>query len=416
MIRPAKAFAALLAMAAAAPAQNADGGARPWTRWDLATGDWDRNRPLFEDRGWKFLSTYTSQVWGNVAGGARQGATYSGLLQFGAEADLEKFAGWAGLTFNTTWIWLAGGSPTTDLTGALFPSSGTESPGGFRALDLWLEQEMFDEALTVRAGLFNADRDFTLSQGAELFLNSAFGWPILYDGQLGGPPAYPFAAPGLYAAVRPGGGWTFQAAVMQGIVWPPSENPTGFYWRINATNGLLYLGEAQYAWAKAPLPGAAKLGLMFNSGYPDYVGAGDSAWGGSFFYGIIDQMLWREPGTGEDSAQGIGWFNRTGFTGTPDRDPLGMIFNTGFTWTGPLPRRDEDAAGIGFVWTRLTPGQAAQLEGNNRGNEFVVEVTYQAQLTPWFALQPDLQMVVQPGGSTAIPDALVLGLSATIDF
>jgi porin len=81
-----------------------------------------------------------------------------------------------------------------------------------------------------------------------------------------------------------------------------------------------------------------------------------------------------------------------------------------------MPGRDDDAAGIGLVWSRLTPGQASQLEGDNRGNEFTVEATYEAQLTPWFELQPDLQFVVQPGGSTALPAALVLGLSATIDF
>ena len=250
----ARVLSVLLCTTVGSLAQDEARQPEPWTKWDLASGDWDRNRPLVQYRGATLISTYTSQVWGNVAGGLQRGATYFGVLQFGAVLDFEKMFGWHGASFNTTWLWNAGGSPTTDLTGALFPSSGTESPGGFRALDLWLQQEMFDEALTVRAGLFNADRDFTLSQGAQLFLNSAFGWPILYDGQLGGPPAYPFAAPGLYAAVRPGGGWTFQAAVMQGIVWPPSENPTGFYWRINATNGLLYLGEAQYAWAKAPCP------------------------------------------------------------------------------------------------------------------------------------------------------------------
>ena len=83
---------------------------------------------------------------------------------------------------------------------------------------------------------------------------------------------------------------------------------------------------------------------------------------------------------------------------------------------GALPGRDDDALGIGVVWTKLTPGQAAQLDGANRGNEFVIEATYQAQLTPWFEIQPDLQLIVQPGGSTSIPNALVLGLSATIDF
>ena len=418
MIFRARQLAFLLATTAAACAQSVEQEPRPWTKWDLATGDWTRNRPVLEDRGLEFFATYTSQVWGNVAGGTRSGATYSGVLQFGAEIDFEKLAGWRGLTFNTTWIWIDGGAPTTDLTGAIFPASGTEAPAGFRALDLWLQQKFFDDVFTLRAGMFNADRDFTISQGGQLFLNSAFGWPILYNGSLGGPPAYPFSAPGLYAAVEPGGGWKFQAAAMQGSVWPPGEDPTGFYWRFDRMNGILFLAETQYAWAGAPLPGSAKLGIMLESGYPDYVeaGADGGTWGGSFFYGIIDQMLWREPGTSADSTQGLAWFNRTGFTGTPDRSPLAMLFNSGLTWTGFVPGRDDDAAGLAVVWTRLSPGQAAQLDGTNRGNEFVIEATYEAQIAPWFELQPDIQLVVQPGGSTALPSALVIGLSATIDF
>jgi porin len=388
----------------------------PWMQWDLATGDWYRNRALIEDQGVRFLTTYTSQIWGNVAGGIRTGATYTGLLQFGAEIDFEKLLGWHGLSFNTTWIWIEGGNSTTDLTGTLFPVSGTEAPNGLRALDLWLEQKLFDDRFTMRAGMFNADRDFTVSDVDALFLNSAFGWPILYDGTLGGPPAYPFAAPGLFAAVEPGDGWKIQAAALQGSVWPPDDNPTGFYWRFDRMNGILFLGETHYAWQKAPLPGIAKLGVMTETGYPDYVGTDGEAWGGTFFYGIIDQWLWREANTNPDAPQGIAWFTRAGLTGTPDRSPLGALFNSGFTWTGLIPTRDEDAAGIALVWARLTPGQTSGLEGSGRGNEFVIETTYQAQLTPFFSIQPDLQLLVQPGGNPAVPDALVLGLSANIDF
>jgi porin len=417
MIRPASILAAALLSAVTARAQqNVEQTPQPWTKWDLATGDWNRNRPALEDRGTKFFTTYTSQVWGNVAGGVQRGATYTGVMQFGLELDFEKMHGWKGTSFNTTWVWIAGGSQTPYLTGALFPSSGAEGPAGFRALDLWLQQKFFDDVLTVRAGLFNADRDFTISEGCQLMLNSATGWPLIYDGKLGGPPAYPLASPGIYVALEPGGGWKFQAAAMQGIVWPPAENPTNFYWRFTRDNGVLFLGEAQYEWKGAALPGTAKLGAMFETGSPDYVDQDGGAWGGSFFYGIIDQMLWREPGTDADSSQGFAWYNRTGFGGTPNRDPLGMLFNSGLTWTGLIEGRDDDAIGLGVVWTRLTPGQAAQLEGSNRGNEFVVEATYEAQLTPWFELQPDIQFVIQPGGSTALANALVIGLSATIDF
>lgn len=61
-----------------------------------------------QDHGADFFSTYTSQVWGNVAGGSRRGATYSGVLQFGADLDFEKMFGWQGSSFTTTWVWIAG--------------------------------------------------------------------------------------------------------------------------------------------------------------------------------------------------------------------------------------------------------------------------------------------------------------------
>jgi porin len=421
MVRPAAMNTRALVFCAFLPAvtgwgENAELQPQPWTQWDLATGDWNRNRALLEDRGCQFIATYTSQTWGNVTGGVRQGATYGGLLQFGAELDLGKLVGWKGGSFNTTWLWIHGGNPTTSLTGAPFPASGIEAPNGFRALDLWFQQKFPGEVLTLRAGLFNADRDFTISENCQLFLNAATGWPILYDGELGGPPAYPFAAPGIYAAVEPGGGWKFQAAALQVTVWPPAENPANFHWQLSARGGILYLGEVHYGWTEAVLPGTAKIGVMLDSGLDSNVDGRGSTWGSSFFYGIIDQWLWREDGSSRDSPQGIAWFNRTGWTGTPDSSPLGMIFNTGFTWTGLFPGRDEDAAGLAFVWSRLLSGEVSQIEGGHAGDEFAIELTYQVQLTPWFELQPDIQYLMQPGGSSATPGALVLGLSATINF
>ena len=35
-----------------------------------------------------------------------------------------------------------------------------------------------------------------------------------------------------------------------------------------------------------------------------------------------------------------------------------------------------------------------------QSSEMVLEVTYQAQMTPWLMLQPDFQNVIRPGGCT----------------
>ena len=46
----------------------------------------------------------------------------------------------------------------------------------------------------------------------------------------------------------------------------------------------------------------------------------------------------------------------------------------------------------------------------------VLEVTYQAQITKWLSMQPDLQFVVNPGGNQDLKNALVIGLRTAITF
>ena len=72
---------------------------------------------------------------------------------------------------------------------------------------------------------------------------------------------------------------------------------------------------------------------------------------------------------------------------------------------------------------RESQREARQEDETNRRNrvkvpdyEAVLELTYRAQITPWFALQPDVQWIIHPGGSTAIDDALVVGLRAAVSF
>lgn len=386
----------------------------PWLQWDNATGDWWRNRSVFSDKGFDFTATYTAQVWGNVAGGLEQNAAYFGLLQFGLDIDLEKAFGWKGASFNTTWIWTMGDQVTVPFVGSDFSVSGIEAPRGFRALDLWLQQKLFGDKLTLRAGMFNADRDFTISEYSSFFLNSAFGWPLVYDGRLGGQPAYPYAAPGIYAAWQPAEGWLFQTAVTQGTAYTQDAN---FYWNFDRMNGLMFLGESIYSWRKAQLPGTAKLGAVFQTGYLDVAGSQEeSAWGGGFYYGIIDQSLYVEAGSTEDRPQGLGWFGRGGFAAPQQTSSIGFIAQSGLVYTGPFPGRDSDSVGLAFAWDQESRGEAATLTGSNRGLEMIFEASYEAQISPWLTMQPNLQYILQPAGSTAIPNALVIGISIDIDF
>jgi porin len=48
-----------------------------------------------------------------------------------------------------------------------------------RLSELWLEQHMLNDHLTVRVGQLTADTEFLLSSGGSNFLDSTWGWATL---------------------------------------------------------------------------------------------------------------------------------------------------------------------------------------------------------------------------------------------
>jgi porin len=67
----------------------------------------------------------------------------------------------------------------------------------------------------------------------------------------------------------------------------------------------------------------------------------------------------------------------------------------------------------------LTSGakDAAIEEGSvGVGSEMVLETTYQAQITKWLSIQPNVQFIINPGGTQDLDNALVVGGRVSIIF
>ena len=71
-------------------------------------------------------------------------------------------------------------------------------------------------------------------------------------------------------------------------------------------------------------------------------------------YGIIDQLIWRVPGS--EDPKGVGVFAR--FIGAPsDRNLVDFYFDGGITFSGMIRSRPDDAFAIGFAYTGISePG------------------------------------------------------------
>jgi porin len=52
----------------------------------------------------------------------------------------------------------------------------------------------------------------------------------------------------------------------------------------------------------------------------------------------------------------------------------------------------------------------AELGSTFEAHETAIELTYRMQATPWLALQPDVQYIVNPGTDPSLDNAWVVGL------
>ena len=202
------------------------------------------------------------------------------------------------------------------------------------------------------------------------------------------------------------------------------------------------MNETQFRWGQAEeskiLPGTIKIGAWFQTGECADALAETTSSGNSGYYLVLDQMLFRESSDGtlfpsiccnptdcttitsdtEKKDQGIGCFARVGCN-PPDRNAVDFYFDTGLTYKGLIPKRDNDTVGLAFCcaktnsnWQRPSPD--ADFPAN--GSEMVLEATYQVALAPCITIQPDIQYIINPGGQSSIDNALVIGCRASILF
>lgn len=432
-------------------AQNAE-PAGIWER-PFLTDDSGGSRSALEDAGWTLGATYVGETLGNVSGGVNSGFIYEGRLELSLDADLDKIAGWTGATFHVNAYQIHGrGLSAHNLGGNLLIASSIEATPATRLFDLWLQQN-FAESVSLRVGQLAADEEFVVSEYAATFTNATFGWPAIFAVDLpSGGPAYPLATPGARIKITPTESFSLAAAVFNGDPAgagegdPQRRNAHGMNFRVN--DDVFAIVEAAYSTNQkddaAGLPATYKIGGWFHSGRFDDqrfdasgLSLADPASGepGSHrsnvgLYAVADQMIWRRAGTAD---QGLGLFLRVAGTPQTDRNQVAFYADGGLTFKGPIPGREDDTLGLGIAYASISPDARAldrdeRLFGQPghpiRDAEAVLELTYQAQLTPWWMLQPDFQFIRHPGGNVptprdssgvaTIPDAVVIGLRTTL--
>jgi porin len=402
----------------------------------------------------------TGELIGNATGGVKQGASLEGLTIASVGVDTARAFGWDGGTINLSAFQIHGHGISVGNLRSLQLSSSIEATGTTRLWELWFQQALAGGKADVKIGQQSIDQEFMISSYAATFINSALGWPVLpaVDMYAGGP-AYPLSSLGVRARARPTDTLTLLAGVFD-------DNPPGGPFlddsqvrgaersgtRFNLGTGAILIAEAQLAINPPPaegqpatgLAGTYKIGGWYDTGpFPDQridtaglsladpasTGHGRPRHGNFSLYAVADQTIWQPDPA---APRSIGLFAR--IMGAPDdRNLVSLSVNAGAVMKAPLPGRDNDSVGIGYGLAQIGRN-ASRLDRDVafytgtgipvRSSESFVELTYQAQIAPWWLVQPDFQYVFTPGGGLTDPNrpghrignAAVLALRTNITF
>ncbi len=429
-------LAAMAAAGAAAPASAQDSGLPEpsiGTSLPPELADPGGVRSALAKQGITFGINYIGEVLGNASGGVKRATYYDGRLEVAVSTDLEKMLGWKGLSFFANGYQIHGQSISGESLGAVMPVSFIEATPASRLFEMWFEQRLLDDKLSIRFGQIAADSEFILSDGGGAFINGTWGWPSITAANLpNGGPAYPLATPGVRVAFMPNDQLTLMAAVFNGDPAgtcasddPQVCNDAGLSFRIS--DPVLMMYEGSYRYSVGGLPGTVKLGGWHQEGdFPHLLDDAVITDGNYGLYAILDQMIYK---LGE--GKGISFFGRV--IGAPeDRSFVDMYWEAGLTFSGLIASRPDDVLGIGYAHTGISNDASARQIKDNPTQEVILdyegllEVSYTAQVVPGFTIQPDVQYFWNPGGhvplddsnpsSPPVKDAAVFGIRSTINY
>lgn len=348
-----------------------------------------------------FETTYTAETIANVSGGLRRGTRYLDNLDIVLEADLDAAVGWDGAQLHLYGLYNNGKSISSLIGDAQAVSNIETGTRALRLYEAWIDQKI-GSAVSLRAGLYDLNSEFDALEASGLFVGSAhgIGTDISQTG-LNGPSIFPSTSLAARVEVRPATNWVIRAAVLDGVPGDP-DRPKRTTIRLGNGEGALLIGEVD-----APVAGGRLLlgHWRYTASFDAHDGRrGD---GNAGFY-----VRGEAPLLEHDGRELAGFFRLGAARGRFNM--FDRFATAGVKLSGFVPGRAEDEIGLAVAAAFTSRGY--RLANDASDSEIVGELTYRAQMAPWFALQPNLQYVRNPSADPAIRDALVIGLRGEVSF
>lgn len=368
------------------------------------TGDWGGVRSSLFEKGYSFDLSYKADAWRNLSGGVSKGNRALDSLSMIMDVDAEKALGLTGTSFHVYLLNNFGGRPN-DLVGSNGGIDNNEVPTqAFKLYEAWVQQNLFDNKVSILAGLHDLNTEFYVTDTSGLFLNPTYGigTEMAATGD-NGPSVFPTTSLALRVAVQPTDNSYVQAAIYDGVPGNPN-NPRGTHVNLDNKDGALIVAEGGI---KDDIVGHYGVGIWeYTAKRADQV-SGDMTHSKGFYF-LADKSIYQTDG------RDVSAFGRVGFT-AGDVEQFKSNWSFGLVGSGFVPSRPEGQIGLA-VTTAVNSSKFKQANAPVDSKETQFELTYSDKLTPWLSVQPDLQYTVNPGTDTTADNAWTVGVRFGVDF
>ncbi len=330
-----------------------------------------------------FEGAYTGDGYANATGGLQTGGGYMGMANMTIGFDTEKAGWWKGGNFFINGAGIHGRSLSEH--------------------ELWFKQEFSTLSFTV--GLQDLNAEFMVSENGSEFINSSFGVPPVISTNLPAP-IFPLTGLGLTAQWNINEQFAWQAALFDGCQTAFDNNPYNLGWTLSKDDGALVMTELHSTFNINGLGGTYKLGAYYHSGLNEFDATSntintvfDNNYG---FYFIGDQTVV------EQDNRKLGLFAQVAIAPESKNDHA-YYLGLGANYYGIFNKEGKDAMGLALA--------AVDIQNAGHNHETAVELYYKYQFNDNFALQPDVQYIINPSATgVALDNALVGMLRFHINF
>jgi porin len=421
------------------------------------TGDWGGARTKLAEKGISFNVETLNYIQGNAHGGASTNGAfrYGGSTDYFFQFDTYRMGLWPGgyikVRGETRW-----GYGVTEQVGAISPPNfdtllPAPQPNGVTTLTEYYMMQFLSEKLGVIAGQVDLSRlpgqNVFFSDPYSQFMNTAF-WANMASFAVA--PYSAMTAGFIYVPTE----WLSGATIVVDSYGTP--NVSGFESAFHSPQGEAIVQSLTFTIKPFGRDGHQRFGFgystrehiplddldrVFLSGLvgPNFdrlnfprslrLGSRNFRLRGPYLRAVVSRLIEPEPTnsdnwafwydfdqylyqTPDDPTQGFGLFGGIGIT-PGELFPISQMYMFGFGGKGVIPNRPGDRYGIGYYYMNLSD-DIPELMGLS--HEQGVEVFYNIEVTPWMHITPDLQVIIQPGGSDRNDVALVYGLRMHVSF